>query len=174
MKHGMSGTRFYHVWCAMKQRCFYPSHNRFKSYGGRGITVDGEWLTDFRNFHRDMFASYQEHCKDFGEKNTTLDRIDSQGHYTKENCRWNTLWNQNLNRTNNRLLAYKDELGPLTMWARRKGFKRGVLESRLRRGWSEERAIETPVIKKFSPSNRHKAYCLDGVGKIRFKTCICK
>lgn len=85
-----------------------------------------------------------------GERNTTIDRINPNGNYTKENCRWNTLWNQNLNRANNHLLTYKGETKPLTQWARKKGFKRGLLENRIRRGWSIKKMLETPVITKFS------------------------
>jgi hypothetical protein len=133
----------------MKQRCFYPKHNRFKSYGGRGITICEEWV-DFQNFFNDMYESYQAHCKEYGENNTSIDRINSQANYTKKNCIWNTLGKQNLNRTNNHLLTYKGETKPLTQWAREKGFKRGLLENRIRRGWSVKKMMETPTISKFS------------------------
>lgn len=149
MKHGQTGTRFYQIWCAMKQRCFYPKHNRFKNYGGRGITICNEWL-DFEHFYQDMYKSYQKSCKKQGEQNTTIDRINPNGNYTKENCRWNTLWNQNLNRSNNHLIAYKGETKPLAQWAREKGFKRGLLENRIKRGWSVKKMLETKVISKFS------------------------
>lgn len=149
MKHNMSGTRFYQIWCSMKQRCFYTKHNRFKNYGGRGITICEEWL-DFQNFYQDMYKSYQKHCKENGERNTTIDRKDFQDNYTKENCHWNTLGRQNLNRTNNHLLTYNGETKPLTQWAREKGFRRGLLENRLRRGWSVEKSLSEPVIIKHS------------------------
>lgn len=149
MKHKMSGTRFYQIWCAMKQRCLYPKHNRFKSYGGRGITICNEWL-DFQNFKQDMYKSYQKSCKIQGERNTTIDRINPNGNYNKENCQWNTLWKQNLNRSNNHLITYKGETKPLTQWAREKGFKRGLLENRIKRKWSVKKMLETPTINKFS------------------------
>src|SRR3990167_8236976 len=142
MKHGMSGTRFYQIWCAMKQRCTYFGHNRFKNYGGRGIKIYYRWQ-DFQKFYDEMYESYQTHCKEYGERNTTIDRIDSNGDYSKQNCRWNTLWNQNLNRTNNHLLTYRGETKPLTQWAREKGFKRGLLENRIKRGWSIKKMLET-------------------------------
>jgi len=149
MKHKMSGTRFYQIWCAMKQRCFYPKHNRFKNYGGRGITICEEWL-DFQNFYRDMYKSYQNHCEKHSERDTTIDRKNPNGNYTPQNCHWNTLWNQNLNRANNHLLTYKGVSKPMTQWAREKGFKRGLLENRIKRGWSVKKMLETPTIKKFS------------------------
>jgi hypothetical protein len=149
MKHGQSGTRIYQIWCSMKQRCYYRKHNRFENYGGRGITVCDKWLS-FQNFFNDMNKSYKTHCKKHGERNTTIDRIDNNGDYSKKNCKWNTLWNQSLNRTNNHLLSHKGVTKPLTQWAREKGFKRGLLENRIRRGWSVNKMLETPTINKFS------------------------
>lgn len=157
MRHGQTGTRFYQIWCSMKQRCLYPKHNRFKSYGGRGIKICDEWL-DFDKFYRDTHESYQKHCTKYGERNTTIDRIDSNGNYTKENCKWNTLWNQNLNRTNNHLITYNGETKPLTQWEREKGFKRGVIQSRLMRGWSIENTLNLPrhsVVKHRKLSKEH-------------------
>lgn len=143
MKHGMSGTRFYNIWCSMKQRCEYPQHNRFKGYGGRGIKI--LWKS-FEEFKKDMYKSYQES----GEIGMSIDRIDSNGHYSKENCRWVSLWQQNLNRTNNRLLTYKGITKPLSQWSKDMCFKRGVLENRLKRGWSVEKSLTTPIMSKFS------------------------
>lgn len=139
----MSGTRFYNIWCSMKQRCEYPKHNRFKNYGGRGIKI--LWKS-FEEFKKDMYKSYQKS----GEIGMSIDRIDSDGHYCKENCRWVSLWKQNLNRTNNHLLTYKGKTKPLAQWAKEKGFKRGLLENRLRRGWSVDKSLSEPIISKFS------------------------
>lgn len=133
----------------MKQRCEYPKHNRFKNYGGRGIKI--LWKS-FQDFKKDMYKSYQKSMvtKTYGELGISIDRIDPNGHYCKENCRWTSIWKQNLNRTNNHMLTYKGETKPLTQWAREKGFKRGLLENRIKRGWSVEEMLETPVISKFS------------------------
>lgn len=133
----------------MKQRCYYIKHSCYKRYGARGIKICNEWL-DFSNFLKDMGESYYKHCKEYSEKDTSIDRTDSEGNYTPQNCKWNTQRNQQLNRTNNHLLTYKGETKPLTQWAREKGFKRGLLENRIRRGWSVKKMLETPVISKFS------------------------
>ena len=93
----MQDTRFYKTWENMKQRCLNRNHTHYKNYGGRGITVCGEWLT-FEGFLRDMHSSYLKHSELHGELNTTLERIDVDGGYSKSNCCWITRLMQYNNR----------------------------------------------------------------------------
>ena len=79
--------RFYKIWADMKYRCNNPKCKRFMDYGGRGIQYYPEW-TSYDGFKKDMWKSYKEHCKLCGEKQTTLDRINVNDHYYKDNCRW--------------------------------------------------------------------------------------
>lgn len=87
--HNLSRHRIYRIWVHMRGRCFDKNNKAFKNYGGRGITVCDRWL-DFKNFAEDMLPSYEVHAKKFGEKNTTIDRMNVNGHYDPSNCRWST------------------------------------------------------------------------------------
>lgn len=81
-KHGHSGKKYYYVWQQLKDRCTNPSNVRYPRYGGRGIVYDTKWDT-FEGFWEDMRESYQE--------GLTIDRIDNDGNYCKNNCAWITL-----------------------------------------------------------------------------------
>lgn len=95
--HGFSRTRFYYIWAGMKKRCTLESRPDYPRYGGRGITFCSEWES-FINFKDDMYESYEKHVKTFGEKNTTLDRVNTNKDYCKSNCKWSTYYEQAQNR----------------------------------------------------------------------------
>lgn len=80
--HGLSKTKLYKVWVWMLTRCYNASANRYQHYGGRGIFVCDSWKEDFKTFYDDMFATYRSGLQ--------LDRIDVDGPYSKDNCRWVT------------------------------------------------------------------------------------
>ena len=96
-KHGMRKTRIYYIWNAMKQRCSNKKFKDYHIYGGRGITYCNDWET-FDGFYNDMGQSYIEHLEKYGAKDTTLDRIDPDKNYCKENCRWATIEEQSYNK----------------------------------------------------------------------------
>lgn len=91
--------RFYHIWADMKTRCTNPNCKKYNLYGGRGIKVCNDWIL-YANFKRDMWESYQKHVKEFGEKQTTLDRINGNKGYSLDNCRWATYSEQAKNLRN--------------------------------------------------------------------------
>lgn len=88
IKHGMRNTSEYRSWADMLQRCSNPKSNRYKDYGGRGISVCDSWLT-FENFYADM--------GDKPSKSYSIDRIDNEGDYTPKNCKWSNPTEQVLN-----------------------------------------------------------------------------
>ncbi|MFQ5953306.1 MAG: hypothetical protein ACE5JK_07925, partial [Candidatus Omnitrophota bacterium] len=96
-RHGFSGTRFYRIWKGMKNRCYNKKEPAYLRYGGRGICICQRWHT-FENFKQDMFDSYLIETKHHGEKRISIDRINNEGNYCPENCRWTTIKVQNSNR----------------------------------------------------------------------------
>ena len=86
--------KVYSVWYNMMYRCYNKKCKDYKYYGAVGVSLDIRWH-DFSNFYDDMYASYLEHVRIFGRDNTSLDRVDPNGIYSKDNCRWATWKEQN-------------------------------------------------------------------------------
>lgn len=139
LKHGMAGTRVHRIWVGMRTRCTNPRATGYNSYGGRGIKVCPRWMR-FENFLADM-----------GEPPTdkhSIERIDNDGDYEPGNCIWADEVRQGNNKSNNRVLTLDGRSQTLAQWANELHIKRDTLCSRLDRyGWSEERALSTPVKK---------------------------
>jgi hypothetical protein len=126
------------VWWSMHVRCYNTSNKRFARYGGRGITVCDRWKS-FENFLQDM-----------GERPSvkhSIDRINNDGNYCPENCRWATNKEQGNNTSKTRLVCYEGELLSITQLAEKHGILVGTLWARLKRGMELEQAIKTPLRK---------------------------
>ena len=134
--HHMSRTVPYHRWNQMIMRCENRNTASYKHYGGRGITVCKKWK---------KFEGFWEDMKDGFSTELTIDRIDTNKGYSRENCRWATMRTQQNNRTNNRLLTLDGRVMTLMQWARELGVNRQTIDSRLRRGWTTVEALTTPV-----------------------------
>ncbi len=136
---GTSTERLYTIWNQMFARCYNPNHNRFHHYGGRGIEVSEDWY-DYKDF-REWATSHGY------KRGLQLDRIDSDGWYGPDNCRWVTSKANNRNRRNNRLLTYQGETKTLAEWAEdprcEPSYK--ILSQRLKQGWTVESALRRPV-----------------------------
>lgn len=145
--HGMSRTHFYRVFVDIGGRCNNSKNKRYKDYGGRGVKC--LWKS-FEEFRDDMHESYLEHKKRVKNmkvrNNTTIERINTNGNYCKENCRWATQKEQGRNRRNNRLITYKNETKTLIEWAEKYNLSFSVLYGRLEIGWPIEKALTTLVL----------------------------
>lgn len=137
MTHGLSHTPTHNTWRGMVERCRNRNHQMYRLYGGRGIKVCERWLT-FGNFLADM-----------GEKpiGRSLDRINNNGNYEPENCRWATRLEQARNASTNRLLTYNGKTQNVPEWAEEIGMLADTLHMRLHRGWPTDRALTTPLRK---------------------------
>lgn len=146
--HGMSDTRIYHIWVQMKARCYNAGVQGYNHYGGRGIKVCDEWkgANGFWNF-------YNWANKNGYKENLSIDRIDVDGDYCPQNCRWVTYKEQAMNRHNNIIITYKQTTMSLAEWAERLNVSYFVLYNRLSKGWSIEKTLETPVDKRKSNKN---------------------
>lgn len=133
--HAMSRTSFNNVWRKMLIRCKNNKDPAYKDYGGRGIIVEWE---NFFEFKKDMYELYLEHIEKFGKYNTTLDRIDNNGNYSKNNCRWATRKEQANNRRSNVLITYEGITLNIKQWAKKMGISHKTLYTELYRGYDFE------------------------------------
>lgn len=134
-KHGKHNTRIYHIWQRMKQRCSSscPKHE-IELYYGRGIRVCPEWENDFEAFYRWAMAhGYRD--------DLSIDRIDSNGNYCPDNCRWATAKEQVNNRRNTIFVEYEGQRMALSDVAIKTGLPYSTLKSRLARGKTLEDII---------------------------------
>ena len=137
--HGMANSRVkgyankaYGVWQAMRDRCSNPNRADFHRYGGRGVSVCQRW-EKFENFYADM-----------GEPptGTSLDRIDNDKGYSKKNCRWATRKEQVYNSTRIKYVVIKGVSKPLQVWLKESGIKRDTYYRRVRKGFTEQEALQ--------------------------------
>jgi hypothetical protein len=136
-KHWMEWTKFYIAFWSAKYRCNNENSRSYRNYGLRWIKC--EWET-FEEFYNDMYTSYLYHISEFWTKNTSLDRIDNDWNYCKENCRWATWKIQQNNKRSNRLLEYRWEIKTLSQLEELWFWKR-IVSDRLNSWWDIERAI---------------------------------
>lgn len=134
--HGLSGHPLFCIWKAMMARCENPQNRAYARYGGRGIFVCDRW--------RDVSLF----ILDNDGKNLpglSIDRIDNDGPYSPDNCRWATAVEQGSNKANNVLLTHGGETKTLFDWARSAGISPKTLWQRINRGWPHDLAITLPV-----------------------------
>jgi len=146
-KHGECNSRLYSIYEGMKKRCYCKTDKCYEIYGGKGIKVCEEWsgengYINFRNW------AYENGYDDNASPvECSIDRIDVNGDYSPDNCRWANATEQANNRTSNKYIVYKGKSHTLAEWSRILGVSYSILQHRLRSGWSVEDAIEIVKLK---------------------------
>ena len=148
-----SKTLTYSSWQSMKKRCLNPKDRNYPEYGGRGIAIHPAWVDDFQSFLRDMGSR--------PTKQHTLDRINNDGDYTPENCRWGSVEEQQNNRRNSRKITAFGQTLSVAQWARKTGLSRDQIQHRvLVMGMAPEEALQAA---RMSWTQRHvRAVSADG------------
>ena len=145
-KHGMEGTPTYNTWGHMMSRCNNKNHKQYKDYGGRGIYVCERWW-DFSNFYADMGLK---------PEGMSIDRIDNNGPYSQENCRWASQKEQIRNRRVSPKFEYKGTFQSLAEICEGKDISWRRVYERIRAGWDIAQAVETPIRKKHNELIRQR------------------
>lgn len=137
LKHGCRNSRLYRIWTQMKTRCLNSKHVAYSRYAGRGIKICKRWLK-FENFLKDMGHP--------PARELTLDRVNNNKGYYKQNCRWATRLQQNRNSRNNIQLTYLGKTQCLSAWAEEFNLPYRLFWDRLRRqGWEFNKALTEPL-----------------------------
>ena len=137
-RHGDAYSRLYEIWCGIAKRCNDCNSKSYPNYGGRGIKRCDEW-NDYNNFR-------QWAVNNGYSNNLTLDRINVNGDYSPDNCRWVDVRTQCRNKRNNHNVTYNGVTRSVAEWAELIGCGYNTLHARLHRlGWSIEKALSTPI-----------------------------
>ena len=125
-KHGQHGTRLYNIWKGVMNRCNTKGSSTFYKYGGRGIKVVDEWIN---------FDNFKKWALDNGYKdNLTIERIDVNGNYEPDNCKWIPAKEQHYNKRTNITETIDGENKTLAQWAEQYGIKKSTIYARYKRG----------------------------------------
>ncbi len=135
--HGRSGTPEHNAWLSMLKRCYTDTTASFSIYGARGIKVCERWRESFVNFFADMGPR--------PSSQHSLDRIDNNGDYEPQNCRWATRSEQMINRRMTPLITHDGLTLSAAEWSSRTGLCRKIISLRIRKGWTVHDALTTPL-----------------------------
>lgn len=142
-KHGQYLTSTYNVWKCMRKRCNNQNDPFYHRYGERGIEVCARW-DNYENFYSDMGAQPE------GKK---LDRIDNDGDYRPENCRWVTQQKQNYNMSTNHNVIINGISKCIAEWAKIAGISTGAMRHRVKAGWLENKLLNPSTAGMNKPNN---------------------
>lgn len=140
--HGDSDTRLHVIWGHMRGRCQKPKHVNYEYYGARGIAVCDEW---------NEYVRFRDWALQNGYTSSlTIDRIDNDGDYCPDNCRWATRQEQNNNKRNNKLLSIAGRKQTLRQWCNEVSVDYDVVKTRIKGGWALVDALRTPKQKPWA------------------------
>lgn len=136
-----SNTKLYYIYHNIKTRCYNSNSTNYIYYGARGISMCDEWLESFLTFREWAFNNgYKE------GQGLSIDRIDVNGNYEPNNCRWVDNKTQQNNKSDNHYITYNNKTQTLGQWAEELCIHRQTLSNRIyRNGWSIDKAFTTPV-----------------------------
>ena len=132
--------RLHRIWKGIKARCYNPNREAYSNYGGRGITVCDEWKNDFQAFYD--WAMANGYTDDL-----TLDRIENDGNYEPDNCRWATRKEQGNNSRHNHLITAYGKTQTMQQWSDETGISYNTMKTRIRRGCTGEEIVK-PINKR--------------------------
>lgn len=137
-KHSLCNSRIYRIYTNIHQRCYCKYSTIYKHYGGRGITICDEWKNDFLSF-------YSWAINNGYADNLTIDRIDTNGNYEPDNCRWVTMKIQNYNRRSSLKFEHNGEVYNTKQLAEKTGLTESAIQHRHERGWTVSEIVDTPT-----------------------------
>jgi hypothetical protein len=134
----MKNKELLSIWRAMHNRCYNSNQKAYRNYGGRGIVVDARWHGK---------EGFDEFVRDMGDRPAggTIERVDNDGAYCPENCKWATRLEQSKNKRNTRLITANGETKHLADWARHLGCNPAAILARIQAGMSEAEAVTKPI-----------------------------
>lgn len=147
-RHGLRHTKEYTLFDSMKKRCYNTLDSSYPRYGARGIAICDEWLNDFNSFYK--------WCNENGyKKGLQIDRIDNNGNYCPENCRFVTPKQNTNNRSVTYYIEYNGQKKSVSEWAEITGICRETIKDRIEQlGWTVEQALTKPI--RITKSNQAK------------------
>lgn len=134
-KHNLCRHPLYSVWNSIKTRCYTPNDKGYANYGGRGIKMCDEWYNDFKAFYDWAYTNgYKDEKLPCGKNRWTIDRINNDGNYCPENCRWVDRTIQANNTRRNHFVSINGETKTISQWAQSSGLKPATIGSRYKKG----------------------------------------
>ena len=133
--------RLYRIWSHMIRRCYKQKSNDYKNYGARGIIICDDWKNSFLNFYDwSMCNGYND--------TLSIDRIDVNGNYEPDNCRWVTSKIQGNNKRNSVVIEYNGEKHTIAQWVEITKIPYHIIWNRFKKGWNSKAIFETPLTKR--------------------------